>query len=153
MIVPGTGIHLNNMLGEYDLVAGGPAAPGRRLTSMMSPTVVRGADGPRLVVGSAGSVRLRGAIMQVIENVVGHGLGVDAAIDAPRVHVDEPHVHCEGGFDPAALEQIEAWGYDVVRWRRRNLFFGGTNAVEVLADGTLAAAGDARRGGDGVVVT
>jgi gamma-glutamyltranspeptidase / glutathione hydrolase len=119
---------------------------------MMSPTVVRGADGPRLVVGSAGSVRLRGAIMQVIENVVGHGLGVDVAIDAPRVHVDEPHVHCEGGFAPAELEQIEAWGYDVVRWRRRNLFFGGTNAVEVRADGTLAAAGDARRGGDGVVV-
>jgi gamma-glutamyltranspeptidase/glutathione hydrolase len=152
VIVPGTGIHMNNMLGEYDLVAGGPAAPGRRLTSMMAPTVVRGADGPRLVVGSAGSVRLRGAIMQVIENVVGHDLGVAAAIDAPRVHVDEPHVHCEGGFDVGELERVEAWGYDIVRWRRRNLFFGGTNAVEVLEDGTLAAAGDARRGGDGVVV-
>jgi gamma-glutamyltranspeptidase / glutathione hydrolase len=152
VIVPGTGIHLNNMLGEYDLVAGGPASPGRRLTSMMAPTVVRGSEGPRLVVGSAGSVRLRGAIMQVIENVVGHGLGVGAAIDAPRVHVDEPHVHCEGGFDASELEQVEAWGYDLVRWRRRNLFFGGTNAVEVLPDGALAAAGDARRGGDGVVV-
>jgi len=152
VIVPGTGIHLNNMLGEYDLVAGGPAAPGRRLTSMMAPTVVRGEAGPRLVVGSAGSVRLRGAIMQVIANVVGHGLGVADAIDAPRVHVDEPHVHCEGGFDPAELERVESWGYDIVRWRRRNLFFGGTNAVEVLADGSLAAAGDARRGGDGIVV-
>jgi gamma-glutamyltranspeptidase/glutathione hydrolase len=152
VIVPGTGIHLNNMLGEYDLVAGGPATPGRRLTSMMSPTVVRGPTGPRLVVGSAGSVRLRGAIMQVIANVIGHGLGVAAAIDAPRVHVDEPHVHCEGGFDPAELDRLAAWGYDIVRWRRRNLFFGGTNAVEVLADGTLAAAGDARRGGDGLVV-
>jgi gamma-glutamyltranspeptidase/glutathione hydrolase len=152
VIVPGTGIHLNNMLGEYDLVAGGPATPGRRLTSMMAPTVVRGADGPRLVVGSAGSVRLRGAIMQVIANVVTHDLGVAAAIDAPRVHVDEPHLHCEGGFEPAELERLEAWGYDIVRWRRRNLFFGGTNAVEVLPDGTLAAAGDARRGGDGVVV-
>jgi gamma-glutamyltranspeptidase/glutathione hydrolase len=152
VIVPGTGIHLNNMLGEYDLVAGGPATPGRRLTSMMAPTVVRGGGGPRLVVGSAGSVRLRGAIMQVIENVVGHGLGVAAAIDAPRVHVDEPHVHCEGGFEPAELERLETWGYDIVRWRRPNLFFGGTNAVEVLPDGTLAAAGDARRGGDGMVV-
>ena len=69
VIVPGTGIHLNNMLGEYDLVAGGPAEPGRRLTSMMAPTVVIGAGGPRLVIGSAGSVRLRGAIMQVIVNV------------------------------------------------------------------------------------
>jgi gamma-glutamyltranspeptidase/glutathione hydrolase len=152
VIVPGTGIHLNNMLGEYDLVGGGPTTPGQRLTSMMAPTVVRGATGPRLVVGSAGSARLRGAIMQVIVNVVGHDLGVAAAIDAPRVHVDEPHVHCEGGFDPAVLEEVESWGYDVVRWRRRNLFFGGTNAVEVLPDTSLAAAGDARRGGDGLVV-
>jgi gamma-glutamyltranspeptidase/glutathione hydrolase len=152
VIVPGTGIHLNNMLGEYDLVAGGPATPGKRLTSMMAPTVVVGDDGPRLVVGSAGSVRLRGAIMQVIANVIEHGLGVAAAIDFPRVHVDEPHVHCEGGFDEAELARVEAAGYDVIRWRRRNLFFGGTNAVEVLPGGALAAAGDARRGGAGVVV-
>ena len=152
MIVPGTGIQLNNMLGEYDLVAGAPASSGRRLTSMMAPTIVVGADGPRLVVGSAGSVRLRGAIMQVIAHVVGDGLGVAEAIDYPRVHVDEPHVHCEGGFDAAELDRLEAMGYDVVRWRRRNLFFGGTNAVEVLPGGELAAAGDARRGGDGVVV-
>ncbi len=150
VIVPGTGIHLNNMLGEYDLVAGGPTAPGRRLTSMMAPTVVVGGGGPRLVVGSAGSVRLRGAIMQVIAHVVAHGLDVGAAIDQPRVHVDEPHVHCEGGFDPAVLDRVESFGYEVVRWRRRNLFFGGTNGVE-LKDGLLAAAGDARRGGAGIV--
>jgi gamma-glutamyltranspeptidase/glutathione hydrolase len=104
------------------------------------------------VVGSAGSVRLRGAIMQVVENVVGHGLGVQDAIESPRVHVDEPKVQCEGGFDPEQLDRVEAWGYDIVRWRRRNLFFGGTNAVEVCADGSLAAAGDPRRGGAGVVV-
>jgi gamma-glutamyltranspeptidase/glutathione hydrolase len=59
-------------------------------------------------------------------------------------------VHCEGGFDPAVLERVEELGYDVVRWRRRNLFFGGTNAVE-RRDGQLAAAGDARRGGAGIV--
>jgi gamma-glutamyltranspeptidase / glutathione hydrolase len=152
VIVPGTGIHLNNMLGEYDLVAGAPASSGRRLTSMMAPTIVVGAEGPRLVVGSAGSVRLRGAIMQVIAHVLGDGLGVAEAIDYPRLHVDEPHVHCEGGFDAAEVDRLEGMGYDVVRWRRRNLFFGGTNAVEVVPGGTLAAAGDARRGGDGMVV-
>jgi gamma-glutamyltranspeptidase / glutathione hydrolase len=152
VIVPGTGIQLNNMLGEYDLVAGGPIAPGRRLTSMMAPTVVVRPEGPRLVIGSAGSVRLRGAIMQVIAHVVARGLDVAAAIDHPRVHVDEPHVHCEGGFDAAVLDRVEELGYDVVRWRRRNLFFGGTNAVE-LKDGSLAAAGDARRGGAGIVTT
>jgi len=152
VIVPGTGIHLNNMLGEYDLVAGAPETPGRRLTSMMAPSIVLGPSGPRLVVGSAGSVRLRGAIMQVIAHVVARGLPVGAAIDAPRVHVEEPHVHVEGGFEEAELDQLAAAGYDLVRWRRRNLYFGGTNAVEVRGDGTLDAAGDARRGGAGVVV-
>jgi gamma-glutamyltranspeptidase/glutathione hydrolase len=152
VIVPGTGVHLNNMLGEYDLLAGAPAEPGHRLTSMMAPTVVLGPEGPRVVVGSAGSVRLRGAIMQVIVNVIGHGLDVAAAIDAPRVHVEDAHVHCEGGFDAAELDRLESWGHHVVRWRRHNLYFGGTNAVEVRADGTLAAAGDPRRGGAGLVV-
>ncbi len=152
VVVPGTGIQLNNMLGEYDLVAAGPAEPGRRLTSMMSPTIVVGPGRPRLVVGSAGSIRLRGAIMQVIANVVGHGLGVADAIDRPRIHIEDPHVHCEGGFAAEELDRLSAMGYDVVRWRRRNLYFGGTNAVEVGVDGELAAAGDARRGGAGVVV-
>jgi gamma-glutamyltranspeptidase/glutathione hydrolase len=152
VIVPGTGIHLNNMLGEYDLVGEGEVHAGRRLTSMMAPTIVAGPAGPRLVVGSAGSVRLRGAIMQVIVNVVAHGLDVADAIDRPRVHVDEPHVHCEGGFDEHELDRLEREGYDLVRWRRRNLYFGGTNAVEMLPDGTAAAAGDARRGGGGVAV-
>jgi gamma-glutamyltranspeptidase/glutathione hydrolase len=153
VIVPGTGIHLNNMLGEYDLnPAGGGARPGARLTSMMAPSIVLRRGRPRLVVGSAGSVRLRGAILQAIVNVVDHGLGVEEAIGAPRVHFEEPHLHCEGGSDPAALDALEARGYDVVRWRRRNLYFGGVAAVEVGAGGRLAAAGDPRRGGHGIVV-
>jgi gamma-glutamyltranspeptidase/glutathione hydrolase len=90
--------------------------------------------------------------MQIVVNVVEHSLGVGEAIDHARVHLDEPHVHCEGGFDAAELDRLEALGYDVVRWRRRNLFFGGAAAVEVGADGSLAAAGDPRRGGAGVVV-
>jgi gamma-glutamyltranspeptidase / glutathione hydrolase len=153
VIVPGTGIHMNNMLGEYDLNPSGRVlAPGHRMTSMMAPSIVLHGDAPRLVVGSAGSVRLRGAIMQVVANVVGHGLPVGEAIDSPRVHVDEPHVHCEGGHDAAALDALEAAGYDVVRWRRQNLFFGGVAAVERRVGGSLAAAGDPRRGGAGVVV-
>jgi gamma-glutamyltranspeptidase / glutathione hydrolase len=153
VIVPGTGIQMNNMLGEYDLnPTGRVLAPGHRMTSMMAPSIVLHGDDPRLVVGSAGSVRLRGAIMQVVANVVGHGLPVGEAIDRPRVHVDEPHVHCEGGHEAAALDALEADGMDVVRWRRRNLFFGGVAAVERRDNGSLAAAGDPRRGGAGIVV-
>ena len=153
VIVPGTGIQLNNMLGEFDLgPAGGDPRPGVRLTSMMAPSVVIKDGRPRLVVGSAGSLRLRGAILQVVVNVVRHGLPVEEAISAPRVHVDDGHVHCEGGSDPAELDRLEALGYELVRWRRRNLYFGGAAAVEMLPDGSLAAAGDPRRGGHGIVV-
>jgi gamma-glutamyltranspeptidase/glutathione hydrolase len=153
VVVPGTGMHLNNMLGEYDLNPGRRAArPGRRLTSMMAPSVVLEDGRPRLVVGSAGSVRLRGAILQIVVNVVEHGLGVEEAIGAPRVHFEQPHVHCEGGADPEQLDRLEARGYELVRWRRRNLYFGGASGVELRDDGTLAAAGDPRRGGHGCVV-
>ena len=153
LFVPGTGIHLNNMLGEYDLnPPGSEARPGTRLTSMMAPSLVLIGDRPRLVVGSAGSLRLRGAIMQIVANVAGHGLTVQEAIEAPRVHLEDGHLHCEGGSDQAELEELERRGYDVVRWRRRNLYFGGAAAVEFRPDGTLAAAGDTRRGGHGIVV-
>jgi gamma-glutamyltranspeptidase/glutathione hydrolase len=153
VVVPGTGIQLNNMLGEFDLVRTGRVPrPGVRFTSGMAPTLVLREGRPRLVIGSAGSLRLRGAIFQVVVNVVDHGLAVDEAIDRPRVHLEEPHVHCEGGHDPAELDRLEAQGYELVRWRRRNLFFGGVSAVEFRADGALTAAGDPRRGGDGVVV-
>ena len=153
VIIPGTGIQLNNMLGEFDLATTGSVPrPGARFTSGMAPTIVLRNGSPRLVVGSAGSLRLRGAIFQIVVNVVGHGLGVEDAITRPRVHLDGDDVHCEGGNDAAELDRLASWGYELVRWRRRNLYFGGAAGVEFREDGTLAAAGDPRRGGHGVVV-
>ena len=154
IVVPGTGIHMNNMLGEYDLnPAGRRARPGVRLTSMMAPSLALDGSRPRLVVGSAGSIRLRGAILQIVVNVVHHSLPVEEAIEAPRVHFEGGQLHCEGGADTAELDRLEARGYELVRWRRRNLYFGGAAAVERRADGSLAAAGDPRRGGHGIVVS
>jgi gamma-glutamyltranspeptidase/glutathione hydrolase len=152
VVVPGTGIYLNNMLGEPDLTDGRALRPGRRLTSMMAPTVALEEAGPRLVVGSAGSARLRGAIMQIVVNVLAHELGVEEAIARPRVHADGDQVHCEGGHDSSELDRLDARGYELVRWRDRNLFFGGAAAVEVRPNGELHAAGDPRRGGHGIVV-
>jgi len=153
VIVPGTGVQLNNMIGEFDLATTGRVpGPGARFTSGMAPSLVLQDLRPRLVVGSAGSLRLRGAIFQVVVNTIAHGLGVEQAIDRPRVHLDGNDVHCEGGNDPAQLARLEEWGYPLVRWRRRNLYFGGVAAVEFREDGSLAAAGDPRRGGHGVVI-
>jgi len=149
IVVPGTGIHINNMIGEFDLAK--PPRPGARLSSMMSPSVVLRDGRPHLVVGSAGSLRLRGAVMQIVVNVVAHGLPVEEALDRPRVHLEADDLHCEGGHDPDELDKLEAMGWNVTRWRRRNLYFGGASAV-TFEDGALAAAGDPRRGGAGVVV-
>lgn len=146
------GFQLNNMLGELDVIGTAARAPGERLPSMMCPTLVSDGERARLVVGSAGSVRLSGAIAQVVAGVIGQDLGVGEAIDRPRVHVDDGTAHLEGGWSDDAEAAIRAAGRDVVRWSGRNLFFGGASAVERRPDGSLAAAGDPRRGGHGVVV-
>jgi gamma-glutamyltranspeptidase/glutathione hydrolase len=147
IVVPGTGIQLNNMLGESHLTGG--ERPGERMRSLMSPSVLLRDGRPRLVVGSAGSSRLHGAMLQVVANVAAHGLDVEDAVDAPRIHVESGVAHCE---DTAAADELEEAGYAVVRWRDRNLFFGGVSAVELRDDGSFAAAGDPRRGGAALVV-
>jgi gamma-glutamyltranspeptidase/glutathione hydrolase len=153
VIVPGTGIHLNNMLGELDVNPGGETgSPGARLSSMMSPSLLIEGGRPRLVLGSAGSERLRGAILQIVVNVIDHGLGVAEAIDAPRLHLDGDVLHLEGGIDPDVVDRLLERGYELVRWSDRNLFFGGVAAVALEDGGVLEAAGDPRRGGAGVVV-
>jgi gamma-glutamyltranspeptidase/glutathione hydrolase len=155
VFVPGTGLHLNNMLGETDLNAGSrPARPGRRVTSMMAPTLLLEAGRPRLVLGSAGSERIRGAIVQAIVNVAEHGMGVPEAVEHPRVHLDGDVLHAEGGNDERELDRLEQAGYRVARWPgpERNLYFGGISAVGLRPGGTLEAAGDPRRGGHAVVV-
>ena len=147
------GFQLNNMLGELDVIGVEPREAGTRLPSMMTPTLVLGEGGePRLVAGSAGSVRLAGAILQVVEAVVGQGLPVAEAISRPRLHVDGETAHVEGGWAADVAPALEEAGFDVRRWSDRNLFFGGVSAVERRANGVLGAAGDPRRGGHGVVV-
>ena len=146
------GFQLNNMLGELDVIGTGPREPGTRLPSMMAPTLVLEDDAPRLVVGSAGSVRLSGAILQVVAAVARQGIAVAEAIARPRLHVDGSTVHLEGGWTDGVAEALQDDGFDVIRWDDRNLFFGGASAVERRSAVTLGAAGDPRRGGHGIVV-
>jgi gamma-glutamyltranspeptidase/glutathione hydrolase len=147
IVVPGTGVHLNNMMGEQDLSPLGffTHPPGRRLPSMMAPTVVRTGGEVELVLGSAGSNRIRSAILQVILGVIDQGLDLVAAVEAPRVHWEDGELFAEPGIDDAALA---AAGGETVRFRALNMFFGGVQAVRRdPATGMLSGAGDPRRGG------
>ena len=145
------GAQLNNMLGELDVIGHEPRTAGTRLPTMLTPTLVLEESSPRLVLGSAGSVRLAGAIAQVVWQSVGCSLPVAEAIAAPRMHAEGGPLHLEGGWPAAEIAELEA-DWDIVRWGARNLFFGGVQAVELGAHGILTAAGDPRRGGAGVVV-
>jgi len=155
-VAPGTGILLNNILGEDDLHPEGfhAAPPGTRVSSMMSPTVVLAADGrPELVLGSGGSKRIRSAILQVLVGVLDHGQELTSAIDAPRLHWDTDHVEVEPGFDEAVISALRTMA-PVNVWPDRSLYFGGVHAVAPGdADHAGVGAGDARRGGSARVVS
>jgi gamma-glutamyltranspeptidase/glutathione hydrolase len=150
IVVPGTGIHLNNMLGEQDLNPLGfhRHPPGRRLPSMMAPTVVLREGRPELAVGSAGSNRIRSAILQTIVRVIDERLPVAAAVKAPRVHFEDGIVYTEPGVEVGPLE---AAGRAISRFGTPSLFFGGVQAVAREPDGGFGGGGDPRRGGAAIV--
>jgi gamma-glutamyltranspeptidase/glutathione hydrolase len=150
VLVPGTGVILNNMLGEEDLNPHGfhQAPPGTRVPSMMAPTVVLQGDEIVLAVGSAGSNRIRSAILQTVVRVVEQGMSPAEAVAAPRLHFEGGVVQAEPGIDEAALARLEARGVAVARRPEINLFFGGVQAVaRDPATGVLSGGGDPRRGG------
>jgi len=148
-VAPGTGIMLNNMLGEDDLHPGGfhVQPPGTRVGSMMAPTLVLEGDSVRLVIGSGGSKRIRGAILQVMTGVLDAGLSLGAAVEAPRQHWDGEQLQLEPGIAPEVVAALgERWR--VNPWNERNLYFGGVHAV---VPGVEAAADPRREGAARVV--
>lgn len=151
-IVPGVGVILNNMLGEADLHPEGfhKSPPGRRIPSMMAPTVVLEGGAPLLSLGSGGANRIRSAIVQVLLNRLAFQLPLSQAVDAARIHFEEGVLQAEGGNDVAALDALAAAGYAVNRWQTRHMYFGGVHAAARTAD-RFEAIGDARRGGAAVV--
>lgn len=147
--VPGTGLVLNNCLGEPELNRLGLHAlpPGTRLASNMSPVTARSSSGVTLAIGTPGADRITTALTQVIGR---HGLGgedLQASIDAPRLHVElaaeGPRVHFEPDDRTAAA--IAAIGATAVPHEALDMYFGGVGAAYGTDAGELGAAGDPRR--------
>lgn len=148
VMLPGTGIMLNNMLGEEDLHPGGfdQWPTNTRITSMMTPTMAR-LTGNRLVaLGSGGSNRLRTAILQVLVHLIDYNMPLEEAVNAPRLHCEKGHLALEPGFSPKELAPLLSQRANHKLWDEQNLFFGGTHAVLLGPDG-FQGCGDPRRGG------
>ncbi len=154
VVVPGTGIMLNNMLGEEDLNPGGfgAAAPGSRMTSMMAPTLMLRGGEPVLALGSAGSNRLRSAILQTVVSIVDARMTAAEAVRRPRIHPEGDGVDVEGGVPEAVVAALAADGHGLRRWGEMNLFFGGVS-IAGRGPAGLEGAGDPRRGGAAAAVT
>ncbi|MDQ3864860.1 MAG: gamma-glutamyltransferase family protein, partial [Actinomycetota bacterium] len=145
LVVPGTGIPMNNTLGEPELNPRGfhALAPGERLISNMSPTVVSSEEGGIIALGSPGASRIPTAILQTLINVLDFGMTLEGAVLAPRFHAEGDLFAYEAGARTANLDDYER----VLAYETPNMFFGGVNAVRLTPDGRFEAAADPRRSG------
>jgi gamma-glutamyltranspeptidase/glutathione hydrolase len=146
-ILPGTGIMLNNMLGEEDLNPGGFHCwdTAVRVSSMMAPTLA--IDHDRVIAtGSGGSNRLRTAILQTLNNLYYFGMDIRDAVDSPRLHVEQDLLSIEPGFPESAVDEVCTGYTNHNQWAEKNLYFGGTHTVVHDSRG-FSGAGDPRRDG------
>jgi gamma-glutamyltranspeptidase / glutathione hydrolase len=149
MVIPGTGILLNNALGEPELNRLGlhAVASGTRLASNMAPTTARGGAGSTLAVGSPGADRITTALLQVLGHTMLGGDTLQEAIDEARAHVRFlPDGSVRVDHEPSATisEGIARLGLASHEYPGPHMYFGGVGAAELGPQG-LIAAGDARR--------
>ena len=148
-VIPGTGIMLNNMLGEEDLNPAGFHSwqVNRRMTSMMSPSLLFLEDGTLMALGSGGSNRIRTAVLQVISNVIDRGMSLESAVNHPRIHFERGLLNIEGGCSDAVRDGLMEQFPVCHAWNDMNLFFGGVHAVSYHPRNGFDGAGDPRRSG------
>ncbi len=151
--VPGTGLWLNNCLGERELNRGAPPVPGQRLASNMAPTVGRSDDGGVLAIGSPGADRITTALLQVLAVFANGGTSLQEAIDRPRLHVhhldDDEATESGWPLQVEAEEDLPLPSLDlpVRRHHPRSMYFGGVAAALRHPSGVVEAAADPRRAG------
>jgi len=145
--VPGLDLHLNNMLGESDLIREA-LEPGERMGSMMAPSLALDTEGVAFAAGAAGGTRLCSALVQVAAGILDEGLDPPDAVSQSRLHRAADLVHLEGGFPDEVPLALEAAGLEVRAWPTRHHYFGGVSVVT-----RTGAAGDPRRSGAALVAS
>ncbi len=156
IVAGGTGILLNNELDDFSAKPGVPNAygliggeanavePRKRPLSSMSPTIVFRDGSPYIVTGSPGGSRIISTTLQVIMNVIDHGMNIAEATNAVRVHHQwlPDEIRIEDGLSGDTVHLLTGMGHRV---EVRNAM-GSTQSI-MLIDGTLAGASDPRRSG------
>jgi gamma-glutamyltranspeptidase / glutathione hydrolase len=153
----GTGILLNNEMDDFTSKPGAPnlyglvqgeanaIAPGKTPLSSMSPTIISKDDKPFMVIGSPGGARIITITLEAILNVIDHGMNIQEAVDAPRIHHQwlpdkvfmEPYA-----LSPDTLKLLSAMGHDVridENWtiwgQATGILVGGESVSEIAGNG------------------
>ncbi len=157
LVADGTGVLLNNELDDfaakpgaanvYGLLGGDANAPGpmKRPLSSMSPTLVFKDGKLMMATGSPGGSRIITVVLQVIVNLIDHGLNVAEAQNAPRAHdqLFPDELRIERGVSPDTVRLLEAMGHKVVL----SPSMGSANTIVRAPDGELTGASDLRQRG------
>jgi gamma-glutamyltranspeptidase/glutathione hydrolase len=138
-VIPGTGLIPNNYMYLFDPHPGKAlsVAPGKRITTSMSPLMVLEAGAPRLAFGLPGGLRIFGSAMQTLVNLIDHGMSLQEAVEAPRLWTQGGPVEVEDGIAAVALEGLRARGHEVAVMPHVG---GGMNAIAFAGDGAMTGA-------------
>ena len=152
VIAGGSGMWMNNSLGEIELTGGKfhGQSPGQRLMSNMAPTVMWKDTGAVVAAGSPGADRITTALQATLLSVIVDGCSLAEAVERHRAHVERT----PGGWSLRYEEGFPTDGLDVPlrAFGGRHMYFGGVSAAALRPDGSMEAVADSRRVGKGIVV-
>jgi gamma-glutamyltranspeptidase/glutathione hydrolase len=150
VMVGGTGIILNNEMGNFSAQGPNSLAPGKRMRTTIAPTIILKGKKPFAAVGTPGAARILTTTPIVVSNLVDYGLGIQAAIEAPRFFPADKELLIEPRLPEATFSALEKLGYTVTRRSEFDLYFGGAQGV-VVEPGTKRRIGGADPRRDGAV--
>jgi gamma-glutamyltranspeptidase/glutathione hydrolase len=147
LVVPGTGIVLNNAVASFSSVGENQPVGGRRTISSMAPTLVERNGAVTMVLGSPGGDTIPSTVAQVLRHLADHGMTLDQAVDAPRLHHNfvPDEVRYEKNHAPprATLEALKKIGHAL---GKKTTPMGDANDI-VIVDGVAYGYADPREGG------
>ncbi len=139
VMVPGTGLLLNNNMSLFDPHPGHPnsVAPNRRMVSSNAPTIITKDGRPFMALGTPGGVRIFPTVTQGIINVIDHGMTLQEAVEAPRVWTQGQDLELESEIPQTVCDVLSERGHST---RSVRAVAGGMNGIQYANDGTITGA-------------
>jgi gamma-glutamyltranspeptidase/glutathione hydrolase len=138
-IVPGTGMIPNNYMFVFDPRPGltNSIAPGKRITSSMSPVIVLRDGKPVYALGLPGGLRIFPSVVQALSNLIDHGMSVQEAVEAPRIWTQGHALELEAAFPAIVSKALADRGHPVAIVGN---VAGGMSAIQFHDDGMMEGA-------------